>query len=182
VASRVGLDRLTVRLVAARAKLSSGLVMFYFKTKEHLLTALLSDLLKKTTVLTISQEIARIKSPITRLRALVRREMTRLSNEPRRVRLFFEYWVKGFRHPEIRTKMRAEYRRYREGFRPTADAVLAAEPERFPNVSADELAAVAVGVIEGCAVQSVLDPGKLDVDEYLTAARALLEEHAKNPA
>jgi AcrR family transcriptional regulator len=180
VAARVGLDRLTVRLVATRARLSSGLVHFYFKTKERLLAALLSDVLKTTTVLPFTPDIARIKSPLARLRALLRREMIRLSSEPRRIRLFFEYWVKGLRHPLIRSKMRAEFRRYREAFQPTAAAVLASEPKRFPHVSAERLAAVAVGVIEGCAVQSVIDPGKFDVDEYLTAAKSLLEEPGKS--
>lgn len=175
VASRVGLDRLTVRLVAAKAQLSSGLVHFYFKTKERLLTALLSDMLKATTVLHFTPAIARIKSPLAYLWSLLRREMITLTSEPRRTRLFFEYCVKGLRHPLIRTKMRAEFHRYREVFQPAAEAVLASEPERFRQVSAEGLAAVAVGVIEGCAVQSVIDPVNFDVDAYMTAAKGLLE-------
>ena len=176
VASRVGLDRLTVRLVAAKAGLSSGLVHFYFKTRERLLAALLTDVLKTTTVLHVTRQITRIKSPIARLRSLLRREMVRLSSEPRLLRLFFEFWVKGLRQPLIRTRMRAEFRRYREAFRPTADAVLASEPERFAKVGAAGLAAAAVGVIEGCAMQSMVDPATFDVDEYLIAASALLEQ------
>lgn len=176
VASRVGLDRLTVRLVAAKAGLSSGLVHFYFKTRERLLAALLTDVLKTTTVLHVTRQITRIKSPIARLRSLLRREMVRLSSEPRLLRLFFEFWVKGLRQPLIRTRMRGEFRRYREAFRPTADAVLASEPERFAKVGAAGLAAAAVGVIEGCAVQSMVDPATFDVDEYLIAASALLEQ------
>lgn len=180
VASRVGLDRLTVRLVAANARLSSGLVHFYFKTKERLLTALLSDVLKTTTVLHFTQDIAGVKTPLARLWSLLRREMINVTSEPRRTRLFFEYCVKGLRNPLIRTKMRAELRRYREAFQPAAEAVLASEPERFPHVSAEGLAAVAVGVIEGCAVQSVIDPVNFDVDEYLTAAKGLLEQPGKS--
>jgi TetR/AcrR family transcriptional repressor of bet genes len=176
VASRVGLDRLTVRLVAAKARLSSGLVHFYFKTKERLLAALLTDVLKTSMVLHVTQDIGRIKSPLARLRSLLRREMIRQSNAPRRTRLFFEYCVNGFRSPLTRTRMRAQFRRYREAFRPTAEAVLAAEPERFPHVSAEGLAAVAAGVIEGCAVQSAIDPGNFDVDEYMAAAKGLLEQ------
>jgi len=175
VASRVGLDQLTMRLVAAKAQLSHGLVHFYFKTKERLLTALLSDVLKTSTVRHPTPDVARIKSPLARLRFLLQREITRLSSEPRRIRLLFEYGVKGLRDPSIRTKMRAELRQYREAFRPTAEAVLAAEPDRFPHVSAEGLAAVAVGVIEGGAVQSVIDPAQFDAAEYLAAAKGLLE-------
>jgi hypothetical protein len=85
-----------------------------------------------------------------------------------------EYRVKGLRDPATRTKMRGELRHYREAFLPTAKAVIKQEPERFPHVSAEGLAAVAVGVIEGCAVQSVMDPGNFDVDKYVAAAKGLL--------
>ena len=56
---------------------------------------------------------------------------------------------------------------------------MAADPDRFPHVSADGPAAVAVGVIEGGAVQSVIESGKFDVDEYLAAAKDLLDPPAK---
>lgn len=180
VAARAGIDRLTMRLVAAKARLSSGLVHFYFKTKDRLLAALLSDVLKTTLVLRVTPDIARIKSPLARLRLLMRREVIRQSSEPRRTRLFLEYCVKGFRHPLIRTKMRAAFQRYREAFRPTAEAVLASEPERFPHVNAEGLAAVAVGVIEGCAVQSAIDPKNFDVDDYLATVNDLLEQPGKS--
>ena len=180
VAARVGLDQLTVRLVATKARLSSGLVHFYFTTKERLLTALLSDMLKANTVLHFTPDIARIKSPLARLWSLLRREMITLTSEPRRTRLFFEYCVKGLRHPSIRTKTRAELRRYREAFQPAAEAVLAAEPQRFSQVSAAGLAAVAVGVIEGCALQAVIDPVNFDVDAYMTAAKSLLGQPRKH--
>jgi AcrR family transcriptional regulator len=179
VAARVGIGRLTVRLVASKARLSSGLVLFYFKTKGQLVTAVLGHMLKTSKVGHVTKDIARIKSPLTRLRSLIRRETIRLTNEPRHVQLLIEYWVKGFRDPLIRTRMRAEFRRYREVFRPTVQAVLASEPNRFRHVDPDGLAAVAVGVIKGGAVQSVIDPGHFDVDEYLTAANGLLEQSVK---
>lgn len=45
VATREGLEQLTIRLVATEAGLSTGLVFFRFKTKETLLLALLGCLL-----------------------------------------------------------------------------------------------------------------------------------------
>lgn len=181
VATRVGLDRLTVRLVAAKARLSSGLVLFYFKTKERLLAALLSDVLTAGAAPAVATGGARSKSPVARLLSLVRSEMKRMLSEPRRIRLLLEYTVRGFRDPLIRARMRAELRRYREAFRPAAEAVVASEPQRFAHVSPEGLAAVAVGVIEGGAMQSVTDPVHFDVDAYLTAAKGLLEQPGATP-
>jgi AcrR family transcriptional regulator len=180
VAARRGLDGLTVRLVAARAGLSPGLVLFHFKTKAQLLVALLDWLLATTAVLQMTDDIARLAAPLERLLALLEREMHRLSSEPRRIRLFFEYWVQGTRSPEIRRKMRAELDRYRQAFRPMADEVLRAEPERFGHVTAEGLAGVAVSFIKGCAVQSMID-SNFDIAEYLAASHGLLDQLAAQP-
>jgi len=182
IASRDGLDALTVRRVAAKAGLSAGLVLFHFESKERLTIALLDHVLATTTVLHVTDDIARIASPLDRLLALLHIEMNRFASEPRRTRLFFDYWARGFRNPPIRMKMRAELDRYRQAFRPMAAQALAAEPERFGDVSADGLAAVAVSFIKGCAVQSIMDPERFDIQDYLTAAQGLLGQLAPQPA
>ncbi len=181
VASRKGLDALTVRLVARRAKLSAGLVLFHFKTKDQLIIALLDYVLRTTTVLYITDDISDIADPLDRLLALLRKEMNRLASEPRLIRLFFDFWSKGFTHPLIRTKMQAELDRYREAFRPIAHDVLRAEPERFAGVTPEGLSAVAVSFIKGCAVQSMIDPENFDIDEYLAATNGLLGQLASQP-
>ena len=175
VASRRGLDALTVRLVGQRAKLSTGLVLFHFKSKEQLIIHLLDYVLETTTVLHLTPDITNIPLPHDRLLALLHREMNRLASEPRRIRLFFDFWAKGFTHALIRTKMQAELDRYREAFRPIAHDVLRAEPERFAGVTPEGLAAVAVSFIKGCAVQAMIDPENFDIEEYLEATNGLLQ-------
>jgi TetR/AcrR family transcriptional repressor of bet genes len=174
VASRDGLEGLTVRRVASKARLSAGLVLFHFKSRDLLIVALLDWLLTTTTVLHIGPEIQHVELPLDRLLALLRQEMDRLASEPRRIRLFFEFWVIGGRHAEIGRRMRAELARYREAFRPMVQEVLATEPDRFGHVTADGLAAVAVSFIKGCAVQAMIDPAHFDSKDYLAAAEALL--------
>jgi len=182
VACRRGLASLTVRQVASKARLSAGLVLFHFKSKDQLIVALLDWLLATTTVLHIGPDIQRLGPPLDRLLALLRQEMNRLASEPRRIRLFFEFWVLGGRHAEIGERMRAELARYREAFRPMVQQVLVAEPERFAHVTADGLAAVAVSFIKGCAVQSMIDPDRFDIQDYLAAAEALVGQFMASPA
>lgn len=173
IASRRGLDALTVRQVAEQAGLSVGLVLFHFKTKDDLVIAVLDHVLATTTVLRVTDDIAAIASPRERLLALLRREMHRLSSEPRRIRLFFDFWALGFTNRRIRTKMQAELDRYREAFRPIAEDVLRSEPARFAGVTADGLAAVAVSFIKGCAVQSMIDPESVAIPEFMSATQGL---------
>ena len=183
IATRRGLHALTVRHVAERAGLSVGLVLFHFKTKDALIIAVLDQVLETTTVLHMTDDIAAITSPRARLLALLRREMWRLSSEPHRIRLFFDFWALGFTDRRIRARMRAELDRYREAFRPIAAEVVRSDPARFAGVTAEGLAAVSVSFIKGCAVQSMIDPRNVKIDEFLAATRGLfgagVRENAK---
>jgi hypothetical protein len=92
------------------------------------------------------------------------------------VALFFDYWVMGTNHPGVQRAIRAALDRYRDAFRPLAEAVVAAEPERFGRTGAEGLAGVAAGFIEGCALQVVMDPDRFDVDSYMRTLVALVAE------
>jgi TetR/AcrR family transcriptional regulator, transcriptional repressor of bet genes len=173
LASTGGLRAVTVRDVALHAEVSPGLVLFHFGSKDELVLGLLDWLLVTTTALRVDPGIAAIPTPLERLRALLREEMARLSSEPARIRLFFEFWSVGIWHVEIGRRMQRELDRYREAFRPMAAEVIAADPRRFGTVTAAGLAAVIVSFIKGCAVQSMVEPN-LDIDEFLAAAESLL--------
>lgn len=173
VAINERLDALMIRTVAQRAGLSAGLILFHFKTKDELVLSVLDHLLATTTVLHVTPDIRQIASPRERLLALLRREMLRLSSEPRRTRLFFEFWELGLKQRRVRARMRRELDRYREAFRPIAEEVLRAAPARFAGVTADGLAAVSVSFIKGCAVQSMIDPANVNIDEFITATQGL---------
>lgn len=175
VAAREGLDGFTIIQVAAQAGLSPGLVIFHFKTKRQLLLELLKWLVATTTVLRVDPLISSLASPHDQLVAVLRQEMQRLSNEPHRIRLMFDFFTAGVRDAEVRETLRAEFERYRLAFRPITAAVISAEPERFPGVTAESLAAVSVSFIKGCAVQSMID-ADFNIDQYLAAAETLLSQ------
>jgi AcrR family transcriptional regulator len=176
VAANQGLSDTTILQVAAAAGVSPGLVIFHFKSRRQLLLALLEELLATTTVLRADVNLATSSMPETRLLAVLRQEIQRLTSEPLRIRLTFDFWMAGVRDSETRERMKAEFARYREAFRPLAQAVLQADPDRFPGVTADGLAGLSVSLIKGCAVQSMIDPEHFDVDEYFVAAAGLLAE------
>ena len=168
-----GIEGLTVRAVGARARLSHGLVHFHFKRKAQLVTALLDWVLATTTVLHVPVGIAHIPRAPDRLRALLRQEMDRLAKEPRRIRLFFEFWALGTRHAPTRARISAELDRYRAAFRTMTTEMVLAEA-RSTGVTADGLAAVAVSFVNGCAVQAMIDPAHFDIKQYVAAVEGIL--------
>jgi TetR/AcrR family transcriptional regulator, transcriptional repressor of bet genes len=174
VALRQGIDGLTVRAVASRAQLSHGLVLFHFKRKQQLVTAVLERVLATTLSLRIGEEITQIRAPRGRLRALLQQEVDRLSRDPKQVRLFLEYWALGTRYTAIRGRISEELKRYRAAFRTLTEQVVKADGARFPGVTAEGLAAIAVSFINGCAVQAMIDPEHFDVGEYLASVQGIL--------
>ncbi len=173
LAIRGGLRAVTVRDVARKGDMSAGLIIFHYHTKDRLLLAVLDAVLAETTTLTIGPRIAAIPDALDRLLALIRQEMARLSAEPQRNRLFFEFWSAGIWNRAIRARIQRELDRYREAFRPMSQAAIAADPSRFAGVGTADLAAVAVSFIKGCAVQSMVEP-HLDVDGFARAVESLL--------
>ncbi len=174
VALRRGIDGVTVRAVAARARLSHGLVLFHFKRKDQLVSALLERVLTATLSLSIAEDISLIRDPRERLRELLRQEVGRLAHDTRQVRLFLEYWALGTRNAVIRGRISVELDGYRAAFRTLAEEVLRAEPARFAGVTPEGLAAIVVSFIHGSAVQAMIEPARFDVSEYLAAVQGVL--------
>lgn len=179
VALRRGIEGLTVRAVATRAQLSHGLVLFHFKRKDQLVSALLDRVLATTLSLRFADDIARLPDPRQRLRALLHQEVDRFARDTRQVRLFLEYWALGTRSTVIRKKISTELESYRAAFRAFTEDVVRADPARFDGATAEGLAAVAVSFINGCAVQAMIDPDGFDVGGYLAAVQGMLGQLAK---
>jgi AcrR family transcriptional regulator len=179
VALRRGIDGLTVRAVAARARLSHGLVLFHFKRKDQLGLALLDRVLATTLALSISDDIEAIPRPRERLQALFRHEVQRLSEEPRRIRLLLEYWARGAHNAVIRAKISAGLDNYRTAFRNIAEKALHSEAGRLSKGTAAALAATAVSLILGYPVQAMIDPDHFAVAEYLAAVDGILGQLPK---
>lgn len=136
--------------------------------------SLLERLLEVTVVGPELPALLEGRTPGDRMLSAIRRDVERLPKQRERVELFFDYWVMGTRHGEVKRMIRAALERYRVAFRPLAAAVVEAEPERYAGVDADGLAAVAAGFIEGCALQVVMDLEHFDVEAYMRTVSTLV--------
>jgi AcrR family transcriptional regulator len=172
VAARDRLESLTVRRVAKEAELSTGLVFFYFKSKDALLVALLDWLLERTIVMRTDEGVLALPTARERFLARLRKAVDSVFRERVQVELFFDFWVMGTRHPEVREKLRSALASYREVFRPLLVEVLG--EQAIPGVTAESLAAVCVSFVEGCAVQAIMDPENFDVESFMACVEALI--------
>lgn len=167
VAMAEGLENVTGRKVAAKAGLSSGLVFFHFDGRAALLEAVLDGLLED---IFGGLELPEGGASNERFLDFLRQRIERLRAERRQIELFIDFWVLGVREPAIRKRMREGLERYREKVRP-----LSADVARGRGaMTGDGLAQVAVSFILGCALQVVMDSGRVDTAAYLDTVRELL--------
>jgi AcrR family transcriptional regulator len=176
VALRRGIDGLTVRAVAARARLSHSLVLFHFKRKDQLGLALLDRVLAGTLSLTVPNEIRTLNRASARLQALFRQELQRMSEEPRRLRLLLEFWARGGHNAVIRQKIGAALESYRTGFDDFGGEVSDGARGRSDKAVPAGVAAVAVSLIIGYPVQAMIDPERVGAEEYLASLPIVLEQ------
>lgn len=177
VAVRRGIDGLTVRAVAAKARLSHGLVLFHFKRKDQLGLALLDRVLASTLSFNIPEQVSSLPNPRDRLLALCQQEIRRLSEEPRQTRLLLEYWARGAHNAVIRAKISAGLESYRAGFREIAEEALRRAGPRAKSPPAG-VAALTVSLIIGCPVQAMIDPEHFDLGEYFAVVQGILGQPA----
>ena len=183
VAARRGVEALTLRAVAERAGVSHATVLFHFKRRDQLIGSLLDRVLYATATLRIPDGVSRHTRPADRFLSLLKAEMDRLSSDSRHFRIFLEYWAIGVRKNSIRRKVATALDGYRTAFREFADSVVDAAreggmPSDHQTLAPNALAAAAVSLVHGCALQAVIDPRKFDLQGHKDAAVRLLADLA----
>lgn len=174
VATAERIDGLTVRKVAEAARLSPGLVFFHFGSKEQLLLDLLDRVLEEIIGRRPPEDATGSPSARDALLGYARRELERLPSEREFVELFFDFWVVGTRHPDVRRRMSEAMAAYRNSFEPLSSRIVAEESARFAGVPAGDVARIIVSFVHGTAFQAVLEPGHFDVDALMAALEALV--------
>ena len=174
VALRRGIDGLTLRAVAARARLSHGSVLFHFKRKDQLGLALLDRVLATTLPPGLLDVVEALPDPRERLPALFRQEVARLAAEPRPVRLLLEYWSRGAHNAMIRKKILAALEAYRAAFGRLAEEALRGKADLGGATTPAAIAAAAVSLVLGYPVQVMIDSGLVDEARYLASVQGIL--------
>jgi AcrR family transcriptional regulator len=176
IACRDRLEAVTGRRVAEEAGLSSGLVFFHFQNKDQLILSLL-DWVIDGIVMTLSiAEAPPAERPREQLLAFIEERIARFgrARDREQIELFFDLWVMGTRNAGVRARLRSALGRYREALTPITRALIEAYPGRYGGATPEALAMVTTSLIHGSAVQAAMDPLSFDIDDFLTALRAVL--------
>lgn len=155
--------------VAARAGTSPALVIYYFGTKDGLLTAAFrhsEDRFYRTT----DELLATQSSARDRLESLVRLTCVKQGRDevPGVWGLWLDLWVQAFRHPEL-AKDRVEYDR--RWTRTIAEIVREGQVSgEFGAADADQFAIGFAAMMDGLSIQVALEDDVVDSERALAVA------------
>ena len=162
LASREGLDAVTIRRVSAEAGWSTGALHHYFSDKEELLLFAF-----KTVADRVGRRVAMARAeagePLELARALLAIGLP-LDDERRdETRVWFAFLGLALTRPQLARAQRLAYDAWR---RTVADALREARErgDIGADVDVEREAAALVALVDGLAVQASFDPRCLDVD------------------
>jgi AcrR family transcriptional regulator len=173
VIAEKGLSETRVADVAARAGLSPALLLYYFRSKNELLTDALT-FAEDRFYLDTFHELAGLRHPSDRLVKLIELSCPTAGPEPEpEWTLWIELWSRALRDPEAARKREALDRRWRQTI---ADTVRAGQRGgEFAEVDPDDFAYRLAAMMDGLAIQVLLHDSDMTRDRMREMCIGMVE-------
>lgn len=167
VATKMGLEKVTGRRVAAEAGISSGSVFFHYKTKNDLLLALLDKLI----VWWLTTREIQASDPKLQFLELVSSEAQ--VDEREAIDLLLEFWILGRKHPEMRSRFQEAMMKYRDKFCLVARQMIQDDNDKLSQTAPESIAIFASSLIIGNALQMMFAPESSNSDALVEVTKIL---------
>jgi AcrR family transcriptional regulator len=159
--------------------LSRGLVNFHFTTKKKLLHAVIEDLVSDLESHMFPGDPG-VSSPIELLGVLIDAHRAFVTEQPERARLLFRLQAEEL-DPTLGLDAFAQlHQRWLDRTRPWWDAALAAG-EVDPSLDHNAVATVVIGALRGIALEWLLAPNAVVIDDAYAQLRQTLERALTPP-
>ncbi len=168
--ARSGYNSLSVEAIGREAGENKALIRYYFGSKNGLIIALV-DWLVSDTLWQSRQRLAGATGERSPSYAVTRTAEVMLDDPPS-YRLFFDLLPRLLENPSMAAQFAELYRAYREqNSRALASGLAGDTPSEI-----QDLAAMTIALTDGLAVQTLAEPGSVDVGRLLALWRLFLDE------
>jgi AcrR family transcriptional regulator len=174
LASREGLEAVTVRGVADEAGCSTGALVHYFADKEDLLLFAFRTVADRVMRRLAAAEEAET-DPLELARTMLLEGLPLDRERQAEVRLWFAFLGLALTRPALARDQRLTYRAWRQR---VAERLADAKEQGLvrADVDPETQAAALVGLVDGLAVQATFEPRVLSADRQLALVDACLDQ------
>lgn len=171
VFSKKGFYAASMDDLVAEAGLSKGALYWYFKSKDHVITALLDRFFAPELAQLVALQGAK-GSARERILISTRVSITELKQLARRMPLTYEFYALAFRNKPAQKAMRRFFRAYADNLVPLIEQGIARG--EFRNTNARQTAIALGALIEGSLLLWVFDPKFVALDKQIELGITLL--------
>lgn len=156
-----------LREIASRAGMSQGHLHYYYPSKQALYLDLLDYLLEcfveeRRDVLLSSEA-----RPLLKLSFFLKQK-TDVIQRKKEMDVFVDFWVQGTSDPEIQEKIQGLYDRWRDDIAAVVEEGV--QSGLFSTKYAGLIPSLLVSLMDGAALQYLIDGQAFDLEEYFSAA------------
>jgi transcriptional repressor BetI len=165
--AREGYAALTMKKVAREARVSPGILHYYFESKRAILVAAL-DTVMADLDRRMAERVREARDARGRLRAVIRSCLALAEDDREFWAVLVEFWGEMIHDRELSRINAALYRRLRRSLGATVAQGIRAGA--FRRVEAEEAGAVILALVDGLSLQRTFDPRALSADRAARAA------------
>lgn len=169
-----GLAGASLEEIAELAGYTTGALYYHFSNKEQLFVELLRTGWSRQTV-SWMDVMDRVRGDETTdlVDTLARFAARRAERDNQLEPLRGEFWLYALRHPQAMTVVADQLRQQAEGLQPVI-ATLMEQSGSEPGIAADEMATIALALLQGLTRRRRIDPTAVPDDLFARALRRLL--------
>ncbi len=169
-----GHERVTVKDIATQANLHYGVIHYYFKSKDDIVTAMADSIISKYAGLLV-ERIATAQSVSEKLQKSIDFLVDEFIFNRRLNRVFYNLVQMAFERAAVRTALRRQLREYRRFIAEEMEEGIRSG-ELAPH-DPQEFASFLVALIEGMALQWMIEPRALNRATVRTLIHDMVNRH-----
>jgi len=165
------LEGTRMRNIAEAAGVSQPSLHYYFNTKDKLIVALLDRLLAEFRA-EREEQLAAAEGPLARLRVMLAHQKQFIMENSDTFEVYYDFWVQATKRPSVGDKVRQMNSGWRAVIREVLEEGVKTAVFRADRVKMAP--AILVSILQGAALQYILDPEDFDLDLYFEQAEQYL--------
>jgi AcrR family transcriptional regulator len=161
-----------MREIARKAQISTGTLHYHFSTKEKLLRSLLDEMdriFNEERAIQISE--MDLDHP-SKLSWFLDQEKQLLEDRRELAEVFIDFWGHGLKAPQIKSQIMRMYERWREDIQATLKDGMISDTNDFSSLAV--VPSLMVSLMEGAALQYLIDDSAFDLEVYFSAANEMV--------
>ena len=158
--------------VASQAKVSYGVVGFYFRTKEDLLLATLQWLADEYTSVWRDAVAKAGSSPVARLRAIIDADFSPRIASEKKIAVWYAFWAEGRTRPKYRNLCAQLYNDYHWQVRTIIEEII--EAGGYQDIDAHQVTVALNAMTDGMWLDIQIQPRDFDREEAKKAIEMFL--------